>query len=373
MYNICEGFSSRFRNLINHLIYINIESFIEVGSNLDPEEIYYTVFPTFYKKSETDIVEYLNKSLDYFEDDFLHELMPFDEFVLYKILQFQYESTDDGFVLNEEVDNFIESNKQYFEEGELELLSENDIDSNFIIGLIFEDIDFLDVPLLYKYYKTNPKFLDEFAHVDLDYYVDLMPPDIRQEYLNNKKKDIVFNNINIETVEEFNNIVYTLVIKFRDLIVNKRGYKFLYNGNEPINENGVQDLFRLVTQVYEEIYDLDISPEVDTCRGRLDFKISRGSKYKAIIEFKLDSNSNVEEGIKFQLPLYMKTENSKFGVFVLVCYSNKRFDEYEKITELATLISDKYNIEIKAVRINACKDKLTGSVLKSEKDLQFEI
>lgn len=51
-----------------------------------------------------------------------------------------------------------------------------------VIGIIFEDIDFLEVGKIFEMYKERPGIVTNFFHIDLDYYKELMPDDIRDEY-----------------------------------------------------------------------------------------------------------------------------------------------------------------------------------------------
>lgn len=35
---------------------------------------------------------------------------------------------------------------------------------------------------MYSLYKKNPKILEEFLHIDIEQYIELMPMDIQEEY-----------------------------------------------------------------------------------------------------------------------------------------------------------------------------------------------
>lgn len=84
------------------------------------------------------------------------------------------------------------------------------------------------------------------------------------------------------------------------------------------SEKEFQILFGFFLEIYLKGFDLDISPEVDTGRGSLDFKISCGKKYKVVIEFKMDTNNNLTKGIENQLPLYQHVTEIDYGIYSMM-------------------------------------------------------
>ena len=47
---------------------------------------------------------------------------------------------------------------------------------------MFQDWDFLSLEEMYSIYKREPKVLDDFWHIDIGQYIELMPTDIQEEY-----------------------------------------------------------------------------------------------------------------------------------------------------------------------------------------------
>lgn len=47
---------------------------------------------------------------------------------------------------------------------------------------MFQDWDFLSLEEMYSIYKREPKVLDDFLHIDIGQYIELMPTDIQEEY-----------------------------------------------------------------------------------------------------------------------------------------------------------------------------------------------
>lgn len=53
---------------------------------------------------------------------------------------------------------------------------------------------------MYSLYKTNPKILEDFLHIDIEQYIELMPMDIQEEYniqMERKKRDMDKRNMTV--------------------------------------------------------------------------------------------------------------------------------------------------------------------------------
>jgi hypothetical protein len=57
---------------------------------------------------------------------------------------------------------------------------------------------------------------------------------------------------------------------------------------------------------------------VDAGRGPVDFKFSNGSRGKFLVELKLTSNNQLQHGFEAQLPIYMKAEGARRGVYLVI-------------------------------------------------------
>ena len=64
----------------------------------------------------------------------------------------------------------------------------------------------------------------------------------------------------------------------------------------PRRESFAQKLFYGIAFAYCRANDLDVSPEADAGRGRVDFKFSHGAWAKVVVETKLTSNPRLEHG-----------------------------------------------------------------------------
>lgn len=114
------------------------------------------------------------------------------------------------------------------------------------------------------------------------------------------------------------------VKKFKTHIEDKDIYKLLEGNNK---ENRLQKLFSLFCNHTD--YCLDA--EVNNGRGAVDFKISKGVHNQTLIEFKLASNSKIQQNLKNQTETYCKANETTNVVIVIFYFSHK---EHEKITKI---------------------------------------
>lgn len=371
MLDIYEEASKEFKQILHHLLDIVVDHFIEIGSNLSYEEIYATVFPLHKQEDKEYALDFLKKLHREVIDGFTHEFTPMKEYVLFKILFFVYDSSEDGFMLEDEIPKFLNKiNKDALLEDELRVLQSINT-PNDLIGLCFDDLDFLDVPDIFETYKTHPDVVTKFLHIDLDYYTELMPDDILLKY-NEIKGHIQTTTIDSVTNEEsFFRLIIELVENFNHIIVHKKGHALINNKLGEYSEKEVQVLFDIFIATYLKDTDIVVSREVDTGRGTVDFYFSHGKKSQALIEIKLGSHNRFEHGIKYQLPTYLLTENIKFGYFILICYSEESYNNSEFLYEEAEKLSSKYQRKIRFKRINASGNLKSASKITNDNEMGF--
>src|SRR5262249_7679926 len=85
-------------------------------------------------------------------------------------------------------------------------------------------------------------------------------------------------------------------------------YRLFYHKGKPIErESDLQILYRLTWFATPS----DFNGEVNNGRGPVDFTISRGSKDKTIVEFKLAKNSKLKQNLENQVKLYEQANNTR--------------------------------------------------------------
>ena len=157
-----------------------------------------------------------------------------------------------------------------------------------------------------------------------------------------------------QTPDELLAITMEICNAYKSLIENNRMYRLLYNDDQtPKDETAAQLLFYTVAQGYCKLYDVDLNRESDPGIGEMDFKLSVGSNSKVIIEMKLSSNSTLYHGFEKQLPAYLRAEETKYGVF-MVLQMNKTVDgQMEKVQSLYDSIKDNPDNAIRLICIDA--------------------
>ena len=141
---------------------------------------------------------------------------------------------------------------------------------------------------------------------------------LAQKYVLNNPLKIPFTKGVIE-VDSAYDIVKAIIIQFRHIIENKGLDKELYRKDKrPRHEASSQRLFFAVAYSYCKANDLDISPEVDTGNGKIDFKFSTGFKSRVLVEVKLSTNSQLVSGYESQLEIYKREEETKRAFYLVI-------------------------------------------------------
>lgn len=101
----------------------------------------------------------------------------------------------------------------------------------------------------------------------------------------------------------------------------------------------------------------DVTREANDGRGPVDFKVSKGSKDKTLVEFKLASNTQLRRNLQKQAEIYEKASDADRTVKVIVYFSVSELKRVEKILKDVKLFG---NTDI--VLVDARKDnKPSGS------------
>ena len=112
---------------------------------------------------------------------------------------------------------------------------------------------------------------------------------------------------------------------FKDFIEIRSGYKLLWNDTKtsPRSEEDVQLLFKGILDEHCRANNIDLTREVNQGVGPVDFRFSCGYSNRLLLEAKLAKNTKFWNGLKVQLPTYLKTETCKNGVFLVIVYTDK--------------------------------------------------
>lgn len=126
----------------------------------------------------------------------------------------------------------------------------------------------------------------------------------------------------------------------KDVIENKGGHRIFYvQGRLLKRETDAHILYRFTWYATPS----DVSREVNDGRGPADYKISRGSRDKSIVEFKLASNSQLERNLQHQAEIYEKASDATKSIKVILFFSK---DEQDRVVAILRRLKlhDKENI-----------------------------
>jgi len=127
-----------------------------------------------------------------------------------------------------------------------------------------------------------------------------------------------------DTLEE----AYRRVMYLKQVIESNDGYRLFYVKGAPVQrEADLQLIFRLTWYASED----DVNSEVNNGRGPVDYKISRGSKDKTLVEFKLASNSKLRQNLANQVAVYEAANQTEKSIKVILYFTDSELDKVLKV------------------------------------------
>ncbi len=133
------------------------------------------------------------------------------------------------------------------------------------------------------------------------------------------------NLTNPKSPAEAFSVVKDIVFQFRHLIMENGLCDMIFTDEgKPRPEKQSQRLFFAVADSYCRANRLDISPEVNSGQGPVDFKISSSYSARILVELKLSKNSAALDGFMAQLPAYGKAERTDQLIYVLIITGDNR-------------------------------------------------
>jgi hypothetical protein len=134
---------------------------------------------------------------------------------------------------------------------------------------------------------------------------------------------------------------------FKQYVENQDGYKLINKPgtNKPFaRESDVQLFFGLIFYGSE----FDVNREVNNGRGPVDFKVSKGSVDKSLIEVKLASNTRLKQNLENQVEVYEKANGIRKSVKVIICYTAEEQARVDRILKELSLTGEESIVLIDA-------------------------
>jgi hypothetical protein len=138
---------------------------------------------------------------------------------------------------------------------------------------------------------------------------------------------------------------YKRIEYLKKVIEENDGYRLFYYKDEPIKkEEYLQIIYRLTW--YATTYD--VNREVNNGRGPVDYSISKGSKDKTLVEFKLASNAKLKQNLAHQVEIYEKASSTDSSIKVILYFNDTELVKVNKILKELKLDQNKNIILIDA-------------------------
>ena len=114
----------------------------------------------------------------------------------------------------------------------------------------------------------------------------------------------------------------------RDVIENKDGWRIFYVAGKPLRrEADLQIMYRLCWCATS----YDVNREPNNGRGPVDFKVSKGSADKSLVEFKLASNGKLKQNLKHQVEIYEAANDTKKSIKAILYFSEAELEKVQQI------------------------------------------
>lgn len=121
----------------------------------------------------------------------------------------------------------------------------------------------------------------------------------------------------------------------KSVIEDQDGYRLFYLKGKPIQrEADLQLMYRLTWCATT----FDVNREVNNGRGPVDFKVSKGSADKTLIEFKLASNTKLKQNLKHQVGVYEAANDTSKSIKAILYFSDTEFRKVQSILQELELL-----------------------------------
>ena len=212
-----------------------------------------------------------------------------------------------------------------------------------------------EFPIIVDYYISQKEdTVDEAMSrsIEKSLYVDETISNIVRAFVENLKITDFYNCSEDSYMEALKRVEY-----LKHCIEDNDVYKLFYdsNGNLIKTEEDLQLMFRLVC--YGVISD--VNRECNNGRGPVDYKFSKTSVDKSLIEFKLASNSKLKQNLKNQVEIYEKANDTNKSIKAILYFTDKEKERVNKILKELGL-ENKENV----ILIDARNNKVSASNVK---------
>ncbi len=139
----------------------------------------------------------------------------------------------------------------------------------------------------------------------------------------------------VASQDDLRTLLVTMLDNFKRFVEEQGGWRLLWDADarKPKPEEAIQLLFLGMAQHYFRQHGVELDREVELGRGPVDFKLSGGAIRRLLIEVKKAENGKFWNGLEFQLPSYLQSDDTDEGWFVAVRFSSTK----DALLKVATL------------------------------------
>ncbi|MGY4295112.1 hypothetical protein ACVWXN_003207 [Bradyrhizobium sp. i1.4.4] len=119
------------------------------------------------------------------------------------------------------------------------------------------------------------------------------------------------------SIPELHRVVNEITAQFKHLVENCDLSRLLWDNSNPKSEKATQLVYFGVADSYCKANNIDISPEVHSGGGPVDFKFSTGYAGRLLVEMKL-SKGKVVQGYEEQLETYKAAAQTEEALFLII-------------------------------------------------------
>lgn len=336
--------TNRVLKIINNCIHEMIECEFFYDDMTQEEQIEYLMyfFPKHLCREEPKkCINAMHDLLEWTKDSYLHDLTCIHEYALFKVFESYFDSKEDHEKFRTKgernIYKFHIKNIENYEPDEIYILKQIN-DRSFYEESLFWDLDFLWIDEIVNLYQTNRPLFNTLG-VNLRYYLDIMPKDIREEIAFSLDNKIVENEIETFVIKQISNVIKQMEMNPVRL--------------EKCTENEISDDIKDRLQFALEMKNINIEREARGGYakkeiGEIDFFLYKNDSHQ-YMQLALGENKvwgNFENQLK-QLLGYLN-KNIEFGFTIVI---NKN-DTYQKIKDSQNQILKNFNLNGKFNVIN---------------------
>lgn len=167
----------------------------------------------------------------------------------------------------------------------------------------------------------------------------------------------------IRSETEFFDVVCSFFYEVRHLVEQDEGYRLLVthqgeNGVVLRSEEEIQIALMHWLRPMCRALNMDMNRESLTGRGLLDFKFSIGHDFRCLVEVKLFQSAKLADGLGTQLPIYLISDKSHYGIYVPIFLESAEHEErVAALRQLAAERGRSHSVTLEVIDIRAWRPK----------------